>query len=67
MGIILNHRSYDEVETFSQHDARAVLLNARTHLMEQAVSDPVYEAFLILGDAFDSVWEQSLGYVEGSY
>jgi len=65
--ISLTHRSYDELRVFSQHDARAVLLNARTYLMEQEFTDQVFEAFVILGKAFDRVWTQGPGYVDGTY
>jgi len=65
--IHIEHRPYDRLNEFCQHDARAVLLNARTYLMEQAISESVYAAFNLLGEKFDRVWREGPGYVQGAY
>jgi hypothetical protein len=65
--IKIEHRPYDDLNDFSQHDARAVLLNARAYLMQRPISESVYEAFLLLGKAFDRVWSHGPGYIQGSY
>jgi len=55
MNMYLHHKPYDEVEQFTWHDARAVLLNARQYLLPNVQDEADYDAFNLLGRAFDKV------------
>ena len=55
-GMFIAHQGYNAIDAWTNHDARAVLLNARDHLLRNITDEANNDAFYLLGEVFDRVW-----------